>query len=226
MATKQVTNKEVLGNQELREGDPGLARIDFERYERVEDISQGSFNYVQRYHKRKTGVDLAVKSFPRFSRADHNWDSLFIRQIENLLHINHPCIVSLIGYSMPTKDHPARLATLFVDGCSLSSVLISSPDWWTATTKSMVIVGIVIGMRYVHSRGIIHREVKPGNILLDNERHGVHICDFGSSRLCSVDSTYILTASGEGPLMQMVSVLRCLNAPDNVTMWPLRGSNE
>jgi hypothetical protein len=120
----------------------------FEGYERVEDISQGSFNHVQRNHDRKTGVTLAVKSFPRFSRAGHDWDSLFIREIENLLQMNHPCIVSLIEYSMPTKDHPARLATLFVDGCSLSSVLISSPDWWTATAKSIVIVGIVIGMKY------------------------------------------------------------------------------
>jgi serine/threonine protein kinase len=199
---------------------------DFEGYERVEDISQGSFSYVQRYHNRKMGVDLAVKSFPRFSKAGHDWNSLFICEIENLLQMNHPCIVSLVGYSMPTKDHPARLATLFVDGCSLSSVLISSPDWWIATAKSIVIVGIVIGMRYVHSRGIIHRNLKSGNILLDNETHGVHICDFGSSRLSSVDSAYILTASGEGPLVRMASVLRCLNAPDDGTMWPLPGSNE
>jgi serine/threonine protein kinase len=71
----------------------------------------------------------------------------------------------------------------------LSSVLASNPDWWTATAKSIVVVEIVIGMKYVHSRGIIHRDLKPSNILLDNERHEVHICDFGSSRLYSVEST-------------------------------------
>jgi serine/threonine protein kinase len=90
---------------------------------------------------------------------------------------------------MPTEDRPARIATFFVDGCSLSSVVASNPVWWTGTMKSIAVVGIVIGMKYVHSRGIVHRDLKPSNILIDNEAHRVHICDFGSSRLFSPDST-------------------------------------
>jgi serine/threonine protein kinase len=164
---------------------------DFEDYEFVEEVGRGSFSIVNRFHNRKTGVDLAVKSFDQFwtPPGGHDLMSVFIREIEILLQMNHPCIVSLAGYSMPTEDHPAQLATFFVDGCSLSSVLMSNPDWWTGTVKSISIVGIVIGMKYVHSRGIVHRDLKPSNILLDKETHQVHICDFGSSRLFSVEST-------------------------------------
>jgi serine/threonine protein kinase len=64
-----------------------------------------------------------------------------------------------------------------------------NPTWWTPTAKSITIVGIVVGMKYVHTEGIIHRDLKPSNILIDKENHQVHICDFGSSRLCSVAST-------------------------------------
>jgi serine/threonine protein kinase len=103
--------------------------------------------------------------------------------------MSHPCIVSLAGYSMPTEDHPARLATFCVDSCPLSSFLISNPGWWTGTAKSISVVGIVIGMKYVHSRGIVHQDLKPSNILLDQETHQLPICDFGSSRLFSVEST-------------------------------------
>jgi serine/threonine protein kinase len=164
---------------------------DFEDYEFVEEIGRGSFSIVDRFHNRKTGIDLAVKSFHQFCgfEGGHDWMSVFIREIEILLQMSHPCIVSLAGYSMPTKDHPARLATFFVDGCSLSSVLMSNSDWWAGTVKSIAVVGIVIGMNYVHSRGIVHRDLKPSNILLDKETHQVHICDFGSSRLFSVEST-------------------------------------
>jgi serine/threonine protein kinase len=64
----------------------------------------------------------------------------------------------------------------------------SNPGWLAGTMKSMAVVGIVIGMKYIHSRGIVHRDLKPSNILLDNKTHQIHICDFGLSRIFSIES--------------------------------------
>jgi hypothetical protein len=57
---------------------------------------------------------------------------------------------------MPTEDCPAQLATVSADGRSLSSVLTTNPARRNPTVKSNTIVGTVVGMKYVHSRGIIH----------------------------------------------------------------------
>jgi serine/threonine protein kinase len=54
------------------------------------------------------------------------------------------------------------------------------PRFWTHETISCVIVGVVLGMKYLHSKDIIHRDLKPGNILLD-DKHRVRICDFGTA---------------------------------------------
>jgi hypothetical protein len=66
-----------------------------EDYEFAKEIPQGSFTVADQYHNQKTSCPLAVELFHRFSKACHDWESLFVREIENLLQVNHPSIVSL-----------------------------------------------------------------------------------------------------------------------------------
>jgi hypothetical protein len=73
----------------------------------------------------------------RRSIGDKDWESLFVRGVGVLVGLRHPYIVSLIGFSMPTKDEPPRLATIFIDGMSLSDAIESKPDWWTDPVKSI-----------------------------------------------------------------------------------------
>jgi serine/threonine protein kinase len=62
------------------------------------------------------------------------------------------------------------------------------PSFWTPTGIGIIISGIVLGMRYVHSRGFIHQDLKPSNILL-NDKGQVLIGDFGIGRDEYVDVT-------------------------------------
>jgi serine/threonine protein kinase len=100
-----------------------------------------------------------------------------------------PGIILLFGYSIPTGTDPARLATLFTDGCTLADVLSSPPEWWTPTTISNTVVVIFLGVKYIHGRCAIHRDIKPSNIVLDKESLEVRVCDFGSGRVSSVLSS-------------------------------------
>jgi serine/threonine protein kinase len=160
--------------------------MDFDGFRPVSILGGNLLWTVERYRDESTGQEVAMKSFVSIT---DRWESSFIREIRVLLKLKHPCIVSLVGCSPPSIFAPARLATAFVDGLSLRSILESPPAWWTGTIKSQTIIGLAFGMKYVPSHGIIHRDLKPSNVLLDSESHRVHICDFGSSRFLSTEST-------------------------------------
>jgi hypothetical protein len=59
---------------------------------------------------------------------------------------------------------------------SLEEVLQTSPSWWTATVKSIAVVGIALGMKFVHSFGLVCGNLKPNNSLFD-ESHRIQIVD-------------------------------------------------
>jgi serine/threonine protein kinase len=91
----------------------------------------------------------------------------------------------------------------YVGGGSLKKLLRSDckiPRWWTDTRKAIIITGIVLGMKYVHSKGFIHRDLKPTNILVDDE-HNVKISDFGSSRF--IDKVDVTMTNAKGTPLYM-----------------------
>jgi serine/threonine protein kinase len=73
----------------------------------------------------------------------------------------------------------------------LKTVLESPEDHerFISTAKTVIIVGIVIGMYFVHCGGIIHRDLKPANVLLDPISHYPKIADFGVSRPANVNTS-------------------------------------
>jgi serine/threonine protein kinase len=60
------------------------------------------------------------------------------------------------------------------------------PSFWNPTGVAIIVTGIVLGMRYMHSRGFIHQDLNPSNILVTSEGRAL-IGDFGSSRFESDD---------------------------------------
>jgi serine/threonine protein kinase len=117
----------------------------------------------------------------------------FCREIEALVHLNHPCILRILGWSPPTHSHSAEIHTEYAENKSLDRVLNqgrcgATPSFWTATGKMSIVCGVIIGMRYVHRQGYIHRDLKPSNILI-NGRGEAMISDFGTSRLECDDNT-------------------------------------
>jgi serine/threonine protein kinase len=64
---------------------------------------------------------------------------------------------------------------------------LSKPAWWTATAKAKAVAGIVLGMQFAHSLGLIHGCLRASNIVFD-EDHNVKIADFGFNRL--MDSNF------------------------------------
>jgi serine/threonine protein kinase len=134
---------------------------------------------------RTTGCRIAVKCY---SELDSRQEELFFREIDVLVQLHDPCIVPFFGYVLRTEAAGPKVATHFMAGGSLSDALTAHAPWWDETAKSIVITGVVEGMMTIHAAGVIHRNLKPSNILLDPD-HRPRISDFGSSRDQSLSLT-------------------------------------
>jgi mitogen-activated protein kinase kinase len=100
-----------------------------------------------------------------------------------------------LGYSFPSQTSSAEIPAEYAENGSLESVMksvkrMSIQHLWNATGKCIINSGIVLGMKCVHSRKTMHRDLKPGNILINGEGRA-RIGDFGSS--CLYDDQATLT---------------------------------
>jgi serine/threonine protein kinase len=126
---------------------------------------------------------IALKQFS----SSTDWSS-FVREVESLVQLRHPCIVQFLGWSR-RDSHSVEIQTKLATNGTLSDYLSQGRRghlglFLDATRQARLICDIVMGMKYIHSRGFMHRDLTPSNILLDEDWRGV-ICDFGFSRSLS-----------------------------------------
>jgi serine/threonine protein kinase len=152
----------------------------------TEEIGHGSSSTVLLV-KDRNGT-FAIKEFHHAV-----FQSTIINEVLVLAKLNHPCVLRLLGYVLPGKSSPAEIHMEWAQNGSLARVLGlvrtgRCPSFWNPTGIAIIISGIVLGMRFVHSHGFIHQDLNPSNILL-NDRGRALIADFGSSRWESPDIT-------------------------------------
>jgi serine/threonine protein kinase len=162
-----------------------------------EVIGRGGMSSVYCARDENLGRDVALKLFaPQAADADE-----LRRQeaeIQLLATLNHPSLVTLFDAGIDTRipDEPRPFLTMeLVAGQDLRSRIRHSPV--PLDELAVIGAGIADALAYVHSRGVIHRDIKPGNILLVQTRPGepsrAKVTDFGIARIA--DSTR-LTATG------------------------------
>jgi hypothetical protein len=101
-------------------------------------------------------------------------------EIEKLINVHHPCIARPIGFIVGIESgnlQELKIVRLYLEGSSLSEVLSVNPLWWTSTVKAKVIAGLVLGLRFAHSLGLVHGHLTGNNILFDFD-HCIQIVDF------------------------------------------------
>jgi serine/threonine protein kinase len=104
------------------------------------------------------------------------------KTVEMLMNLRHPCISGVIGVALPTESN---VLTIIVSGFgdnSLSTIVSTSPLWWTPTAKAKAIAGLVLGLCFAHSFGILHGH-STGNTVFFNEIGVIQISDFGLNGL-------------------------------------------
>jgi serine/threonine-protein kinase len=148
-------------------------------YQIVGKLGRGGMGTVFEAVHRETGEPAALKLLSPALAQEEGFRSRFEAEIETLRKLNHPNIVRLFGFG--EQDGQLYYAMELVDGNSLEEELRRGQRFeWQEVTR----IGIEIcrALRHAHDRGIIHRDIKPGNLLMVSNGR-VKLSDFGIARL-------------------------------------------
>ncbi len=155
----------------------------FPQLEILEVIGQGGMGVVYRARQRKLDRVVALKVLSRDAAKDPAFSERFNREARALARLNHPNIVTVHDFG--EADGWFYLVMEYVDGADLRRVLQQgrlSPE------EALRIVPVVCdALQYAHANGVVHRDIKPGNILMDREGR-VKIADFGIAKLAGQNS--------------------------------------
>ncbi len=148
-------------------------RID--RYRILRELGGGGFGIVYLAHDEQLQRDVAIKvAHPRIlgEYADHN---MFLDEARLVASLDHPNIVPVYDVGS-TKDFPFYIVSKFIRGESLAQ---RQKRAWLPFGQAAELVATVAGaLHYAHKQGVVHRDVKPGNIMIDAE-NAPFLVDFG-----------------------------------------------
>ncbi|EAX97485.1 TKL family protein kinase [Trichomonas vaginalis G3] len=152
---------------------------DLNEFKFGERIGEGGFSEVFFAIHQPTGIKTAVKKL-YLKKMEGDDLVLFRRELENLAECDNMFILPFLGC---TLSYPFTIITKLIPNGSLFGALKDKKNnpKLTGTEKTILAFGIAHGMAYLHSHGIMHRDLKSLNILLDEKKYPI-ICDFGLSR--------------------------------------------
>jgi serine/threonine protein kinase len=166
-----------------------------EDYELDAEIGRGGMGVVYRCRDVKLRRFVAIKVLPPDLAFRDEVRVRFLREAETAAQLNHPNIVPI--FSVDERDGIVWFAMGIVDGESLGARLVREPRPPFADVKR-ILREVADALSYAHARGIIHRDIKPDNILLDRLTGRPIVTDFGIARAIETDSRLTVTGTAVG----------------------------
>ncbi|MEG1523354.1 MAG: protein kinase [Bacteroidales bacterium] len=165
-------------------------------YQLGERLGNGGFGTVYKYHHKLLDYDFAIKLFePVFVSNEENLEgeTRFFREAKVLFQLNHPNIVRVFDIGRIEGQPFIRME--LVDGYNLQKFV---EKYGTVSFERSLkpIQAILIGLAYAHGEGVIHRDLKPTNVMVTNDGR-FKIIDFGISAYLEIDKYSKLTKTGE-----------------------------
>jgi TolB-like protein/Tfp pilus assembly protein PilF len=157
-------------------------------YELLEVVGRGGQGVVYRAHQKSLNRAVALKMISPGSWATEAHLKRFRREAEAAASLEHPGIVPI--YEVGERDGSCYFSMRFVEGGQLDQVIKREP--MPIRQAAELISKVARTVHYAHEHGILHRDIKPGNILLDAKGEPL-LTDFGLARLVQAESTVTRT---------------------------------
>ncbi len=175
--------------------EPAALAPHFPQLEILELLGQGGMGAVYKARQLKLDRLVALKVLSAEASADPAFAERFSREARALARLNHPHIVTVHDFG--ETGGLFYFLMEYVDGASLRQALLEGRLDLAKTLQ--IIPQVCDALQYAHEEDIVHRDVKPENILLD-KRGRVKIADFGLAKLVGLTPTY-LTLTGSHQIM-------------------------
>ena len=164
----------------------GLVVIPPEQLRRVKRLGEGACGEVFQEHWADGGIPVAVKYFHQSTPAD------FSKEARLLVELRHTHIVNVLGYTPAQELCPPGLVMEYMAGGTLRQAMQRRE--LSARRRVSLARDAATGMQYLHSRSIVHLDLKPDNLLLGQDLR-CKVTDFGLSQRKREGKSYV---SGDG----------------------------
>ncbi len=194
MTATPVADSRLSGARRDDDSELLLARVRVavaERYDGLREIGRGGMAVVYAARDRRLNRDIALKVLPPDLAFRADIRERFLREAQTAARLNHPSIVPI--YAVDEADGLVYFAMSLVQGESLAARLMREPRPPLAFVRN-VLAQVADALAYAHRSGVIHRDIKPDNILLEHATGRAIVTDFGIAR--AVQSGARLTQTG------------------------------
>ncbi len=162
------------------------------QYELRELLGLGGMSAVYRAYQLNLKREVAVKVLPPALARERNYVQRFSREAETAAALEHPHIVPVYDYGV--ENNTSYIVMRLLDGGTLADRLMENNTRPTLDDVARLLSQIAGAFDYAHSRGVIHRDVKPSNMMFDAQDNAF-LVDFGIAKMLE-NTTTALTATG------------------------------
>ena len=149
------------------------------RYKVKSEIGRGGMATVYLAHDPSSNREVAIKVLPREMMHNLMFRARFKRELKLVASLEHPAIVPVYDVGEDESNQP-YFVMRYMAGGSLADWIKKGP--LSLDDSALIIERLAGGLDYAHRKNIIHRDIKPDNVLFDSNNHP-YLTDFGIAKL-------------------------------------------
>jgi eukaryotic-like serine/threonine-protein kinase len=170
-----------------------VAQILSANYELESEVGRGGMGIVYCARDKRLKREIAVKVLPPELSFRADIRQRFLREAETAAQLNHPNIVPI--YTVEEKDNLVYFVMAYIKGDNLG-VRLQQHGAMAPVEVRRILREVADALAYAHNRNVIHRDIKPDNIIIDDETGRAMVTDFGIARALTDSGDSRLTATG------------------------------